>query len=48
MPSVEILTKIILFLSSLGDVTQGPIDMRESQHEPEVEIRKTQKVAKLY
>ena len=28
------------FFSSLGDLTQGPSDMRESQHEPVVEIRK--------
>jgi hypothetical protein len=35
------------FLSSLGDLNQGPSDMRESQHEPTVEINKTQKAAKL-
>ena len=33
--------------SSLGDLTQGPSDMRESQHEPSVEISKTQKAMKL-
>lgn len=40
--------KEFFFCSSFGDLTQGPSDMREPQHEPTVEIGKTQKVAELY
>ena len=40
-------TKEFFFRYSLGDLTQGPSDMRESQHEHVVEISKTQKAAKL-
>jgi hypothetical protein len=39
--------KEFFFHPSLGDLTQGPSDMRESQHEPAVEIGKTQKAAEL-
>jgi len=40
--------KEFFFRSSLGDLTQGPSDMRESQNEHVVEISKTQKDEKLY
>jgi hypothetical protein len=40
--------KEFCFRSSLGDLNQGPSDIRESQHEPVVEIDKTQKDAELY
>jgi len=33
--------KEFFFSSSLGDLNQGPSDMRESQHKPAVEIGKT-------
>ena len=39
--------KEFFFRSSLGDLTQGPSDMRESQHEPAIEINKTPKASKL-
>jgi hypothetical protein len=39
--------KEFYFHFSLGDLTQGPSDMRESQHEPTVEVGKTQKDAEL-
>jgi hypothetical protein len=35
------------FGSTLGHFTEGPNDMRELQHEPPVEVRKDQEVAKL-
>jgi len=40
--------KEFFFRSSLGDLTQGPSDMRKSQHEHAVEVGKTQKVVELY
>jgi hypothetical protein len=45
---LRFIPKEFYFLSSLGDLTQGPSDMRESQHKPAVEIGKTQKAAELY
>ena len=39
--------KEFCFHSSLGDLTQGPTDMRKSQHKPIVEVGKTQKVVEL-
>ena len=40
--------KEFCFRSFFGDLTQGPSDMREPQHEPTVEIGKTQKAAELH
>jgi hypothetical protein len=40
--------KEFFFHSSLGDLTQGSSDMRESQHKPVVEIGKTQKSTDLF
>ena len=34
----------LFFRSTLGDLTQRPSDMRATQHEPMVEISKSQKV----
>jgi hypothetical protein len=42
---LRFIPKEFLFHSSLGDLTQGPSDMRESQHKPAVEIGKNQKDA---
>jgi len=39
--------KYFLFPSSLGDLTEGPRGVREFQHEPAVEIGKTQKDTEL-
>jgi len=37
----------ILFHSTLGNFTEQPSDMRESQHKTLIEIGKAQKVAKI-
>jgi len=39
--------KEFLFRSSLGDLTQGSSDMRESQHEPVVEVGEAQETTEL-